>query len=565
MSGRDGAGRLPWHGGAAYGPPMTRRLLAAAAAAALLVPAAALGVGEPPPAPTEIAKDISLRDAASRGMVKLTSKGGFGGDTVAVDLNWKPSPGPAHVRIKVEFVADFGGDAARRTQFSNAAKTAVDNGVKELNRFVAKGGGAQKLDFSVDYIVSDRSSPPTPGYHRVEVIKTNDPNYRSGLDEAATPNDPNGVSGTWSTDDLFDAKVFAHEAFHLAGLPDRYEEVYREPGKTKAWPAPRDLDTTKKIDDWAKAHVPPLKPGGELTSVPQKGAGCDVMANEQAACARLRPKDINALLAQAGVRLKADPGDLLANKDSAAQDLGVGAPLSLFAPRGGKAHVDGLIAYCINLSAHIPQQGVGLDVVGPATQLGPGFAQLDAVLKTIAARATDDSGSVLGGQQAVWAVTNQSAGYADEAREVLNAAGITGETGLGTGDLPNANAGSAETGAVGFDGGVVPPPAPEPEPPAAVTVLLKASLSQTVIRPRKARLVTVTLDLTGPETLATLTVERKAGKRWRALKALPPVPVAGSSYVDLVLPKLSKGTYRVRVTGAFSAKAAPFVVARTRG
>ena len=45
----------------------------------LLVPVPAMGFGEPPLPATEISKPVSLKDAASRGLVKLTSKGNFGG------------------------------------------------------------------------------------------------------------------------------------------------------------------------------------------------------------------------------------------------------------------------------------------------------------------------------------------------------------------------------------------------------------------------------------------------------------------------------------------------------
>ncbi len=537
---------------------MIRRLTLACLLAAL-APGRVLGFGEPPLPATEISKVISLKDAAMNRMVDLKGKGNFSGDTTAVDLRWKPTKGPVRVTLRIEF-SGFANPAGAHAPLG----VAVKNGTVELNRLVPKGAGLPKVQFDVQYIVTGKNAPQRPGYHQVTITKTGDPNFRSGLNSAGTPNSVDGVTGEWSTDDLFSARTFAHEALHIAGLPDRYDTFYKANGRE--YRAPRDLDTSDKIKAWARAHVPPLPVTGDYFSRPQRGRACDVMADSEAACRKIDRRDLRNFAAQAGVRLEAKPGDLLANKDATEQNFGVGAPLALFAPRLGTAHVDGLIAYCVNFDRHIPRLGGPFDVVGPAAEVGgTGYAQLQAVLEAVGTRTPGATGEVPDAQKAIWAVTDPTSPafgpLGADGQAILAEAGLTPGALPGTVPFTNPNAGSPETGAVTASGQVLPLPAVEPEPPALITRLERVGLSREVLRPRRVQRVILTLDTTGAAASLVLVVQRQMGRRWRTVGTFPTRVVGvGSSQLGLTMPRLVPGRYRVRVTGPFAAKTAPFTV-----
>ena len=534
---------------------MTPRLRIAAVLL-LLTPVPAAAFGEPPLPATEISKPVSLKDAANRGLVTLTSKGNYAGDGVAVDLKWKPLPGPTRVTLRIDFTVKTPATAKA------GVGLAVKRGVAEMNR-LARRGGAPQVRFDVQYTVSGRGAPQPPGYHQIDIVKNDD--FRSFVEGEKPVNGVEGNTGTWSSSDLFNPTVFAHEALHLAGLPDRYDDYYFEPGTGRRVQVPdRGLNTRKEIDDWARGHVPPLRPGGRLESSPMAGAGCDIMGNPFAACRRLRPKDLRDFAGQAGVRLEAPAGDLLANKAGDQQNLGVGEPLNLFASRNGTARADGLVVYCVNFTRAIPVRGVELDVLGPASSLpGPGGAQLQAVLERIAAlpRREGGTGERTGGQAAVWAVTDPSTPVSGDAAEILAAVGIPAAGGAGLPPVVNPNAATPGTAAVNPDGTLVPAPPEVPAPPAARIALERVSISRTVLRAGRVNRVELGLQVTGGGPLVLLRVERRAGTRWRTVGAFPPRLIgSGEVVLGLSIPRLRAGDYRVRVSGPFAARTAAFSV-----
>lgn len=536
---------------------MRIRLSLAVTAAALVPAATAAGFGEPPLPATEISTPVSLKDAANRGMVTLTAKGGYGTDAVAVDLRWKPLPGPTRVTLRIDFTGARDLAAARASLATFVAK-----GTAELNRLAARGGAPQ-VRFDVRFTVSPSGAPQPPGFHQITISRN--PDFRSFVSGDEPVNGATGNTGTWSTADIADPAIFAHEALHLAGLPDRYDDYYTEPGTGRSVRVPdRGLDTQAQIDAWARGHVPPLRTGGSLKSRPLAGHGCDVMATTDAACRRLTPQDLRTLAGQAGVRLEAPAGDVLASKAGDQQNMGVGEPLNLFAPRGGRARADGLVAYCINFSDQPPVQGVGYDVVGPASSLpGAGGPQLQAVLAHIATlpRKTGGKGEREGGQDAVWAVTNPGATREGAAAAILAGAGLPSTGGAGVADFPSGNAASADTAAVTPDGTVVAALPQVAAPPAARIRLERVALSREVLRARRVTRVELTLQITGGGPVVVLRVQRRTSGGWRAVGAFPPRRLgSGEVILGLNMPRLTAGDYRVRVTGPFPARAAAFSV-----
>ena len=96
-------------------------LLAALALSAILAAPFAGAAGPstaacpPGQGPTTISKRVSLSEAAKLGAVKLTSKGGYNKDAVAVDATWKPAKVPVTVQIDIEFTSFPGGPTAAPT------------------------------------------------------------------------------------------------------------------------------------------------------------------------------------------------------------------------------------------------------------------------------------------------------------------------------------------------------------------------------------------------------------------------------------------------------------------
>ena len=207
------------------------------------------------------------------------------------------------------------------------------------------------------------------------------------------------------------------------------------------------------------------KPGELVAGVPP-GHENDILANTSNPNATLLQSDVDALIARAGVHLSALPGDLVANKDGSEQNLGVGAPLDLFAPRGGTAHADGLYAYCIDLHRHIPQRGKGYDVLGPASGLGASqMTALQKVIEEIGRRQASSGLAPDGAQDAVWAVTD-GVQPNPEAKAILDAAGVAfdQQSFSQTPHYNDPNAGGADTAAV-TPGGVVTPVQADRSPP----------------------------------------------------------------------------------------------------
>ena len=67
---------------------------------------------------TDIEKDINIDAAARAGLIQMTSKGNFHGDSIAVDARWKKFPAPVNITMNVELTQGPGGDYQRVTSVS---------------------------------------------------------------------------------------------------------------------------------------------------------------------------------------------------------------------------------------------------------------------------------------------------------------------------------------------------------------------------------------------------------------------------------------------------------------
>ena len=487
---------------------------------------------------TEVSRTKSLKDAANQGLAKLTAKGGFEGDTVAVDLNGaKPTTGPVTMTIHVELIDAHPFVASDLTAFAAAAG-------KRIGTTTASNG--TKLSVKFDLRTRLPTDPPTPCYHQITINDA--PGYRSFVDAATPPNDGAGT-GTWggADPDWGNGFLLAHEGLHLAGLPDQYTDVLRQKGKPDVTvPSTIDTNDATAFKNWVtQAGRDPAT--GVLIGKPRPGHGNDIMATGKKG-SRLLRSDVNALVAQAGVHLHGDPGDILANKSGDQQNLGVGLPLDMFAKRGGTAHRDGLWAYCVDLSRHIPATGSGFDVLGPAASLpGANMAQLQAVLEAIGRHQLGSGSFPYGAQEAIWAVTDNSSDLPSGAQAILTEAGIAGPL-AGTSHFTDPNAASPDTAAVGPTG-VIPAPTVVPEAPLVLAPRVdQARLLTTRIRAGRTARVRLALSVGVTGGKLRVLVQKRSGRRVRTIGKFPLRTIAvGDSFPGLQFPPLGKGLYRIRI------------------
>jgi hypothetical protein len=361
---------------------------------------------------------------------------------------------------------------------------------------------------------------------------------------------------------------------HLVGLKDQYNPVVKINGRQVVAPGvePGDLtglrawlrangypDPTRGFDSYTDAVR-----AGILSRQVKPGHEHDIMAGGAAERgAKLLRSDADDFAALAGVDVHAQSGDLLLDKNGTEQNFGVGADFDLFAPRGGHAHADGLVVYCIDLSKHIPSVGGGFDILGPArAQAFPGMAQLQAVLEAAARAEPGPLQETPGAQLAVWKVTDDTdVSWSPAAVALLTSAGVAPDTPFpNTAHFSDPNSGSPTTAAV-TTSGVVPTTPAAAMPPAPRPVLKESIMVPALFRPRhraSARL-RLRLDL-APDHIAFAVVRGK-----RAAKKLGSREVAvGQTVLRLRLPALPAGSWRIRLTGTFGTQTVRFKVAARR-
>lgn len=504
---------------------------------------------------TSAARQVSLKDAAARGMVKLTSKGAIGGDAVAVDATWKPVNGPVKVTVNIELVDSGVGP-------TEPAPSAVEQAIESTL--------AGKLNYkgkpiTVDAVVTRRSSTdaPSPCFHQIYFYP--DAGVRDHVDGLDGLTNPLPQSGQWNYGTPSDARTWSHETMHLLGLDDQYRDYVKLKNGTEVQvPKTVNSEDTDALKQWAAQKGLNLK-DAVLHSLPNKGHEKDLMGDADVANFTIPSASLAALYAASAkhVVIHADPGELLLNKNPANQNLGVGAAFDLAVSKGTPAHVDGLVAYCIDLSRHAPHAGDtpdGFDVLGNAADRPePAMQLLGAVLRVVAARQPRPLGGTPGGNIAVWRVTDDTAPAGPAAQAILAAAGVSADESVSfsTPHFTNPNAASPDTASVS-DTAVEPAVAPDPGleaaldqeavlPPAGLTAV--RVLQRTVRRQRNGRaLLGIEVELTGQPASVRIRISRRG--RTSAVRTVTRALSVGATSFSVALPRLGSGAYEVRLSGA---------------
>ena len=196
-----------------------------------------------PPA-TQITREFSLKEAARRGLIKLTPKGGIEGDQVAVELQHKKVSGPITVTLHVEFTVKPRVSEEERQDVRDKLPDYEQKTADELNRGRYKTASGDPIKFKVDYKFRNPDETPRYNHHQILIVDpladldAPDPDFRDSVADLGTPNkDGAAQEGTFSSLSLSQPGILSHELLHLAGLDDRYHDVYRVKGKD--YPLPR--------------------------------------------------------------------------------------------------------------------------------------------------------------------------------------------------------------------------------------------------------------------------------------------------------------------------------------
>ncbi len=536
---------------------------AGASAAQLIVP--------DPGAPTQVARTVSLQEGARLGLVDLRAKGLQYGDSVSIKVTHRPMRGPVDVRIRVEF--HFAGAGTLSQGAIDGIKSVVE---KRLNRGDPTTGAGDPVRFELEVRARGKGEQPTMGFHQIRLVdplrdlRPPVPDFRddSPLGVPNAPQDPAEAEGDWS---IRSTRAWPHEALHLAGLADRYQDVYVAKGRV--YPLPEDLDVNDRavLAKWARSHKPPLAPppAGRIDSRQRPGTGpCDIMGlGADSPCARVSKRDLDWLASRAGVKVETHPGDVLLNKDPSRQNMGISFSTIVFAPPGRSETADGISAYCISETRGRPQPGDGFDVLGPAAERPePGMRELGLVLAELGRRQVDVDDVGVDAQLALWSVTD---GFdltgtfgLEPSIEILRAAGVTQGAATGFVQLASPNPAGTTT-AVTPDGVVPSPPAPR-APRARPGQLVRAALFPARIvagRPSRAELA---LAVTGEATRGRVVLQRRAGARWVATRRpVRRVLEPGETIMRLRLPALRPGRHRLVVTTGHGTLRVPVRVSRS--
>lgn len=553
---------------------MKRALLCSIALCALLLPATARADDPLPPA-TEISQPLSLQQAGAAGIVDLRPKGGFGGDSVAVDLTGARVRGaPVTATVRIEFL----GTQKDGTPWPQSK---ADEIADAINRRLAGSKSSDGTPFTVEVVArvragSDPVTGGTPGYH--QIVLEDRPRASDASMVSGAPFGPNGEkSGNWGVNEV--ATTLAHETGHLLGIGDRYSarkpEWIGPDGQHVKLPEFRgDSKDPKALDTWWRSVVRDSDAldarfgRGDIQPGIPKGGENDIMADGTGADHNkpIIPSDVDRMIANAGVRLRADPGDVLANKNAEDQNLVVGAPLDMYAPKGGTSHRDGLWAYCTDLHRHVPKTEGRFDVLGSAASLAaagyPQYAALQRVAEEVSRRQLADpslgASGPAGANDAIWAVTDGAPTLSDEGTAILAAAGVAADdpSFSSSPHFNDPNAAGPTTAAV-TPTGVLPAVAADRTPPTlAAGLALPAArlgylkLSSSRVRANRRTALTLRSLQDGSATRWSVTLLRR-GKPLARGGTLPGLTIPTGPDLNVIrLPRLKRGRYTLLLSGA---------------
>ncbi len=369
---------------------------------------------------TVVAYNETLQDAIARGWANLTSKGNYFGDAVSVTVNNKNHPPPSNT-ISITLFLEFWGPLATQANID-----AIEKDIAAKWDGVTNSAGQKVQVGFVDRANTYATSPPnTPGFNEIDLVPLG--SYRS--DAIGKVNSGTG-SGTWEVG--LPAGNYGHEAGHLMGLPDRYDDYHKQPDGS--WVDARTAQSYPSDDAFANFvqskypaydvnEIKDLLKKSDTYSIPRNGSENDLMADPDK---KPIQADIDQITAHPGLLVSIPAGTPLVNRANAEQDLVVTHSDYVYAGPGGQRTLNGVYAACVDHNSDIPSTGSVFDVAPPLNQwTGIRAAGYLASLLHYVDSAGLFCDLDFATQDAIWRISNNSGFFIDPGEDsLLSAAGI---------------------------------------------------------------------------------------------------------------------------------------------
>ena len=373
---------------------------------------------------TSVAYELSLQEAVNKGIASLSGKDKYFGDAIAITgNNTTPySSNKVKVKLHIEFYG-AGATAANIQKVKNAITSHWSN--------KTTSGGKQ---FIVEVITrgSTAASPPsTTGYHQIKLDPAQRTSYVSGRGSRFNLNSGVG-SGTWRTTGSLVEKTWAHEAGHLMGLDDTYNDYRKQADGT--WKRQNDgqsFTSEQLANTYHQRYgttAAALKTVFEIPSFkrhapPQEGHENDIMAK---LTGNPTVSDIDKIASKSGLLIDVQPGDILVNKNRSNQNITITPSERLFVKRGESKTLAGLYGACIDAHDGIPSSYDEFDVA-PNLIHWSNFESAQYLLKLLNYIDSNDlfCPDFYDSQDAIWRITDNNIYYGYEPVEtLLSSAGI---------------------------------------------------------------------------------------------------------------------------------------------
>ena len=388
--------------------------------------AASLNEVQFPHGGVEIGCEMSLMDAVAAGAASLSSKGEYFGDGISItgdNTNPRPPCNTLKLKLNLEFYGPCDNDA-------NELKIVSDI-YKKWNGLTTSDGKKIEMDIGVLSHPNAATPPGTPGFSNIKLECGKGRSFVSGLGQ---PNSSKVSGGTWFPSDN-GAGVFGHEAGHLIGLDDQYDDYNKQPDGN--WKNSNDGSTLSnnefvslldsKYPQNSKAQNTDIAKKSGLISIPRNGQENNLMGDVSKPPLQ---SDIDRLASMAGLIIKIEPGDILSNTDNDSQNLLVIRTESLFLNFGEKKTLNGIYTACIDNHKFAPDSGIIFNAV-PSLDKWNGVLAAQYLLKL--AKYIDKNKLYCGSfleyyvQESIWRLTDNSLplfSYYSDFDQLLKNAGI---------------------------------------------------------------------------------------------------------------------------------------------